>query len=57
MPTVLITGGHGGIGLECSKHLAAHYRTGLLLAGRNLERVEPVAREPGEELRHQGEYP
>jgi NAD(P)-dependent dehydrogenase (short-subunit alcohol dehydrogenase family) len=45
MPTVLITGGHGGIGLECSKHLAAHYRTNLLLAGRSLERVEPVARE------------
>ena len=45
MPTVLITGGHGGIGLECSKHLAAHYRTNLLLAGRNLERIEPVARD------------
>ncbi|MBX5297516.1 SDR family NAD(P)-dependent oxidoreductase [Rhizobium sp. NLR15a] len=45
MPTVLITGGHGGIGLECSKHLAAHYRTNLLLAGRSLERIEPVASE------------
>jgi NAD(P)-dependent dehydrogenase (short-subunit alcohol dehydrogenase family) len=45
MPTVLITGGHGGIGLECSKHLATHYRVNLLLAGRSLERVEPVARD------------
>lgn len=45
MPTVLITGGHGGIGLECSKYLAAHYRTNLLLAGRSLERLEPVALE------------
>jgi NAD(P)-dependent dehydrogenase (short-subunit alcohol dehydrogenase family) len=48
MPTVLITGGHGGIGLECSKHLASHYHTNLLLAGRNLERVEPVARDLAE---------
>lgn len=45
MPTVLITGGHGGIGLECSKLLASHYRMNLLLAGRSLERMEPVARE------------
>lgn len=45
MPTVLVTGGHGGIGLECSKHLAGQYQTNLLLAGRNLERIEPVARE------------
>ena len=43
MPTILITGGHGGIGLECSKYLAAHYPANLLLAGRSLERVEPVA--------------
>jgi NAD(P)-dependent dehydrogenase (short-subunit alcohol dehydrogenase family) len=45
MPTVLITGGHGGIGLECSRHLAAHYGANLLLAGRSLERMEPAARE------------
>lgn len=45
MATVLITGGHGGIGLECSKHLAGQYHTNLLLAGRSLERIEPVARE------------
>lgn len=45
MPTILITGGHGGIGLECSRHLAEHYGTDLLLAGRTLHRIEPVARE------------
>ena len=43
MATILITGGHGGIGLACSKHLAANYRMNLLLAGRSLERMEPVA--------------
>lgn len=47
MPTVLITGGHGGIGLECSRLLASHYRMNLLLAGRSLERIEPAARELG----------
>jgi NAD(P)-dependent dehydrogenase (short-subunit alcohol dehydrogenase family) len=45
MSTILITGGHGGIGLECSKHLASTYRLNLVLAGRSLERMEPVARE------------
>ena len=45
MPTALITGGHGGIGLECSKLLAGQYRLNLVLAGRSLERVDPVARE------------
>ncbi len=43
MPTVLITGGHAGIGLECAKHLAATPRLNLLLAGRNLDRVERAA--------------
>lgn len=45
MPTVLITGGHGGLGLECSKYLASHYRMNLVLAGRNLARIQPVALE------------
>lgn len=45
MPTILITGGHGGIGLECSKLLAGQYRLNLVLAGRSLERMDPVARE------------
>lgn len=42
MPTVLITGGHSGLGLECAKQLAV---TGLnlVLAGRDIERIEPVA--------------
>lgn len=45
MPTVLITGGHGGIGLECSKRLASNYHLNLILAGRSPERMEAVARE------------
>jgi len=45
MPTVLITGGHGGIGLACSKYLASAYRLNLVLAGRSLARMEPVAQE------------
>lgn len=45
MPTILITGGHSGIGLECSKYIASHYRLNLILAGRSLERVDPVAQE------------
>lgn len=45
MPTVLITGGHGGVGLECSRHLASHYRMNLLLAGRDTDRIAPVAHE------------
>ena len=42
MPTVLITGGHPGLGLESAKQLAA-MGLNLVLAGRNLERIEPVA--------------
>ncbi len=44
MPTVLITGGHSGLGLESSKQLAA-MGLNLVLAGRDPERIEPVARE------------
>ncbi len=43
MPTVLITGGHAGIGLECAKQLAAGPHLNLLLAGRSLEHVERAA--------------
>jgi short-subunit dehydrogenase len=42
MPTVLITGG-GGIGYEAAKELAKGPRFNLILAGRNLARVEPTA--------------
>jgi NAD(P)-dependent dehydrogenase (short-subunit alcohol dehydrogenase family) len=43
MPTALITGGHGGIGYECAKQLAEGPRFNLILAGRDLTRVEPAA--------------
>ena len=43
MPTALITGGHGGIGYECAKQLAMEPRLNLILAGRDLTRVEPAA--------------
>lgn len=41
MPTVLITGGHSGLGFEGAKNLAA-MGLNLVLAGRNLESIEPV---------------
>ncbi len=44
MPTVLITGGHSGLGLETSKHLAG-MGLNLVLAGRKLEAIEPVAKQ------------
>jgi NAD(P)-dependent dehydrogenase (short-subunit alcohol dehydrogenase family) len=43
MPAALITGGHGGIGYECARRLAAGPRLDLILAGRDLTRVEPAA--------------
>lgn len=43
MPTVLITGGHEGIGLAAAKQLALGQHLNLLLAGRNLARVETAA--------------
>ena len=45
MATVLITGGHAGIGLACSRQLAGEPELRLVLAGRSIERMEPVARE------------
>ena len=45
MPTVLITGGHAGIGLECAKQLASGPRLNLVLAGRSIERMEPIAQQ------------
>tara|TARA_R110002020_G_scaffold176756_2_gene369181 strand:- start:2684 stop:3664 length:981 start_codon:yes stop_codon:yes gene_type:complete len=43
MPTALITGGHAGLGLACSNDLASVYGMDLILAGRSLERITPVA--------------
>ena len=43
MPTALITGGHGGMGFEAAKQLAKGPRFDLILAGRDLKRVEPAA--------------
>lgn len=45
VPTVLITGGHAGLGLEAAEQLALGERLNLLLAGRNLDRVEGAAQQ------------
>ncbi len=45
MPTVLITGGHSGLGLACAKKIASGSRLDLLLAGRDLKRVDAAAQE------------
>jgi NAD(P)-dependent dehydrogenase (short-subunit alcohol dehydrogenase family) len=45
MPTVLITGGHAGIGFECAKQLASRSRCDLVLAGRSVERMQPAAQQ------------
>ncbi len=45
MSTVLITGGHAGIGFECAKQLASRSRCDLILAGRSIERMEPAAQD------------
>jgi NAD(P)-dependent dehydrogenase (short-subunit alcohol dehydrogenase family) len=45
MPTVLITGGHTGLGLEAAKELASGARLDLLLAGRDPDRIEGAARQ------------
>ncbi len=45
MATILITGGHAGIGRVCVDQLARVPGINLVLAGRSMERVEPVAQE------------
>ena len=45
MATVLLTGGHSGIGLVGSKTLAGRYGCDLILAGRDPERTEKGAQE------------
>ena len=43
MPTVLMTGGHSGLGLVGARSLARRYGCDLILAGRHRERVEKNA--------------
>jgi NAD(P)-dependent dehydrogenase (short-subunit alcohol dehydrogenase family) len=45
MSTVLMTGGHSGLGLVGAQTLAQRYGCDLILAGRNRERVESGARQ------------
>jgi NAD(P)-dependent dehydrogenase (short-subunit alcohol dehydrogenase family) len=45
MPTVLFTGGHAGLGLEAATRLAADSHLDLVLAGRDLKKVEASARQ------------
>jgi NAD(P)-dependent dehydrogenase (short-subunit alcohol dehydrogenase family) len=45
MATILITGGHSGLGLECSKFLASKYHYNLILTGRSTEKIQVVASE------------
>ena len=45
MPTILMTGGHAGLGLVGARTLAKRYGCDLILAGRNLERVEKGAQQ------------
>jgi NAD(P)-dependent dehydrogenase (short-subunit alcohol dehydrogenase family) len=45
MPTVLMTGGHAGLGLVGARMLAQRYACDLILAGRNPERVEEGAQQ------------
>lgn len=42
MPSVLITGGHTGIGFQCAERLAHRHRTDVLLAGRSMDRMVPA---------------
>ena len=45
MPTILMTGGHAGLGLVGARTLAKRYGCDLILAGRNRERVEKGAQQ------------
>lgn len=47
MPTVLITGGHKGLGLEATTKIARAGGFDIVLAGRNLAEVETAARKLG----------
>lgn len=39
MPSILITGGHTGIGFQCATRIAKHYGLDIILAGRSLDRM------------------
>ncbi len=43
MSTVLITGGHAGIGFECARQLASRSHCDLVLAGRSVDQIETAA--------------
>lgn len=43
MSTILITGGHSGIGLECVKRLISGQHRNIVLAGRSPDRMKEVA--------------
>lgn len=45
MPTVLMTGGHSGLGLVGAQTLANRYKCDLILVGRNRERVHKGAQQ------------
>lgn len=45
MATILITGGHSGIGIACCKMLASQYKYNLILAGRSPQKMEVFATE------------
>ncbi len=45
MAAILITGGHAGIGLACSRQLASGSHLDLILAGRSPDQMEAAARE------------
>ena len=40
LPTALITGGHAGIGFECTRQLASQWKYNLVLAGRDLDHTD-----------------
>jgi NAD(P)-dependent dehydrogenase (short-subunit alcohol dehydrogenase family) len=45
MPTVLMTGGHAGLGLEGARTLARRFGCNLILAGRDPKRIEGAAQQ------------
>jgi len=45
MPTILITGGHAGLGLACAQQFASDWRVNLFLAGRSPDPMARVAQQ------------